>query len=118
MRLLQFAIAFGGVLAFGLFVGSNSLPQLFSDEAQVIALARSVIPAVAVALVYNLTCVQYIVYLIVSLISSAHSLLLKDTHSPSYLSFDWCRNSHPREAPESFSLSHANAEKRKTSLQV
>ena len=56
MRLLQFAIAFGGALGLGLFVGSNSLPQLFSDEAQVIALARRVIPAVAIALVSTLAC--------------------------------------------------------------
>lgn len=51
VRLLQFAIIFGGLLGLGLFVGSNSLPQLFSDETQVIALARRVIPAVAIALV-------------------------------------------------------------------
>lgn len=51
VRLLQFAVAFGSVLGLGLFIGSSSLPQLFSDEAQVVALARGVIPVLALALV-------------------------------------------------------------------
>ena len=51
VRLLQFGVGFGSLLGFGLFLGSRSLPQLFSDDSQVIALARRVIPAVAVALV-------------------------------------------------------------------
>jgi len=44
-------VAFGSVLGLSLFLASSSLPQLFSDDARVVAMAQSVIPVVAVALV-------------------------------------------------------------------
>lgn len=50
VRLLQMGVAFGSLLALALFLASSGLPHLFSDDARVVAMARTVIPFVALAL--------------------------------------------------------------------
>ena len=51
MRLLQLGLRFGGGLALALLVGSRLIPNLFSKDIEVIALAQRVIPLLAASLV-------------------------------------------------------------------
>ena len=51
MRLLQMAVGFGSLLAATLFLSSPQLPRLFTEEADVVAMAQRVLPFVALVLV-------------------------------------------------------------------
>ena len=51
VRLLQMAVGFGSLLAAALFLGSPQLPRLFTEEANVVAMAQRVLPFVALVLV-------------------------------------------------------------------
>ena len=54
VRLLQYGIGFGLLLAFAVFFGAATLPGLFTTDKEVVAMAQRVIPLVALALVWSM----------------------------------------------------------------